>query len=98
MPTSRAPISRHASTIGFASITSDHPLFKTCPQNVVSLVMDTIGKFDKNDDGRLTIEEVVVGMITMANAALESGKTKKKLLWGIMGLSASTIALVFVGK
>lgn len=91
-------ISRQASTIGFASITSDHLLFKTSPPNVVSLVLETIGKFDTNDDGRLSIEEVVVGMIMMANAALESAKTKNRLLWSILGLSVSTIALVFVGK
>ena len=44
------------------------------------------------------MEEVVIGMILVATSALQGKRTKRKLLWGIVGLSVTSIVAIFVGK
>lgn len=44
------------------------------------------------------MEEVVIGMILVATSALQGKRTKRRLLWGIVGLSVTSIVAIFVGK
>lgn len=93
-----AVLAKQASTIGFAGITSDHTGFKGVPRNVVKLVLDRFNEFDKDDDGRLSMDEVVVGMIKLVTATLASVKTKKKMSWAILALGLTNIVLVFLAS
>lgn len=94
--TKRTPISKQASAITLEPITSNHQVFQGHSQEVVSLVLESIDKFDQNNDGKLTMEEVVIGMILVATSALQGKRTKRKLLWGIVGLSVTSIVAIFV--
>lgn len=92
-------MSKQTSTITLGkSINASHPSFYGCSPKVVSLVLDTLHKVDTNKDGKITMNELLEGMIMVAVAALASKRTKQWLSGLIVGLLLISIGSIFTGK
>jgi len=89
-------MSKQTSTITLGKrINASHPSFHGCPPKVVSLVLETLQKVDTNKDGKITMNELLEGMIMVAVAALASKRTKQWLSGLIVGLLLISIGSVF---
>ena len=93
-------MSKQASTITLSEdVNGSHPAFKNCGSNVISLVLNTLhDKMDRNKDGKITMNELLQGMVCVAVAALASKRNTRLLSGLIVVLLLISIGSVFTGK
>ena len=93
-------MSKQASTITLnEGVNRHHLAFKNCSSDVISLVLQTLhDKMDRNKDGKITMNELLQGMVGVAVAALASKRNTRWLSGLIVALLLISIGSVFTGK
>ena len=93
-------MSKQASTITLnEDVNRHHPAFNNCASDVISLVLQTLhDKMDRNKDGKITMDELLQGMVGVAVAALASKRNTRWLSGLIVALLLISIGSVFTGK
>jgi len=92
-------MSKQASTITLKEdVNGSHPAFKNCTSKVISLVLNILSSLDRNKDGKITMDELLQGMVAVAVAALNSQRNTRLLSGLTVALLVISIGSVFTGK